>query len=119
MLMTKFVGTLGVVKSQVEKIIDGVPSGIFEDQVEDYLVAGDILQHTHRNDGSDKVNGEVTLQNRFSIYPPASLLEEMNQPNTALYLKVFGGCWKVTQFQVSPPRLILTVGGKYDGKTAD
>lgn len=117
--MAKFVGRLGIVKSQVEKMIDGVPSGIFEDQVEDYLIAGDILQNSYRNDGGDKVNGEITLQHRFSIFAPASMLEAINQPNTALYLKVFGAYWKVTQFQFAPPRLILSVGGKYDGKTAD
>lgn len=74
--------------------------------------SGDILRAVRNLNPSDKVNDDISSQNRISIIADAFALENF------VYIKyvVWNGVrWTVTSVEVDRPRLILDLGGVYNG----
>lgn len=71
----------------------------------------DVLSYARRKDGGDTVNGDFIINNRLSV-----LMDPFIQKNfrTISYIEIMGTKWKITNAEISYPRLILTVGGKYN-----
>ena len=110
--MAKFYGKIGFVKTY-ETEIDGIPSGDFKTEVIERYYRGDILQDNRRwSESTEKVNEDITINNRFSIFADSFITEN------AAYLKYihyFGVNWLISSIEIQYPRLILTTGGKYNG----
>jgi hypothetical protein len=106
--MAKFHGLIGYSKSEESETAPGVYSEV----VTERPCSGDILRNTKRWENGDKVNDNLTIDNRFSI-----LADEFTISNTQYmrYLKIMGSSWKITSFEIQRPRIILTVGGVYNG----
>lgn len=96
----------------------------FVDQVEDAEKPGkwvkktierkyyiDILSYSRRRDGEDSVNGDFTINNKLSILMDPFVKENFR---TISYVEILGTRWKITNAEIAYPRLILTVGGKYN-----
>lgn len=71
----------------------------------------DILTYSRRRDGEDTVNGDFTINNKLSILMDPFVRENFR---TIAYVEILGVKWKITNAEISYPRLILTVGGKYN-----
>ncbi len=71
----------------------------------------DILSYSRRRDGEDTVNGDFNISNRLSV-----LMDPFIQQNfeTIAYVTMLGTKWKISNAEIQYPRLILTVGGKYN-----
>lgn len=104
--MAKFQGVIGYVNSE-----ETAP-GVFKDIVTERDCVGDILRNNRRWESGQKVNDDLTIDNRFSV-----LLSDyiINNTQYLRYLKVLGTKWKITSFEIQRPRIILTVGGVYNG----
>ena len=78
---------------------------------------GDILRNTRRwdNGKNDSINDELNINNSFSIVADAYAYEHFFAMK---YVKWMGSYWKITNVEVQRPRLILTIGGVYNGPTA-
>lgn len=78
---------------------------------------GDVLRNTRRWDKSvnDSPNDDLNINNSFSIVADAYAYEHFYAMK---YVNWMGTCWKITNVEVQRPRLILTVGGVYNGPTA-
>lgn len=78
---------------------------------------GDVLRNTRRWDKSvnDSTNDDLNINNSFSIVADAYAYEHFYAMK---YVKWMGVCWKITNVEVQRPRLLLTVGGVYNGQTA-
>lgn len=110
----KFYGAVGYYLGSVEE--EGDREGNYIEQVEERNYYGDVLRNTRRWDSNqESVNDDLTLNNSFSIIADGYAYE-----NYALmkYVKWMGACWKITNVEVQRPRLILTVGGVYNGSKA-
>lgn len=73
---------------------------------------GDILQMTKRWDSSQNVADNLVVSNRISIVADAFAYEHYF---AIRYVKWMGAKWKVTSVEVQRPRLILSLGGVYNG----
>lgn len=73
---------------------------------------GDILKTMSSIEPSDKVNDDIRLQNRISIVADAFALENFSDIK---YVSYMGTRWTVQSVVVERPRLILSLGGVYDG----
>jgi hypothetical protein len=106
--MAKFHGLIGYVKNEESETAPGVYSEV----VTERPCSGDILRNTKRWENGDKVNDNLTIDNRFSI-----IADEFAISNARVmrYLKIMGSSWKITSFEIQRPRIILTVGGVYNG----
>lgn len=106
--MAKFHGTIGYEEAEE------IRQGVFKPKVIEREAFGDILRNYRRLDGGLGTNDDVNLSSQFSIVADPYAMEHYF---AIRYVKWNGGCWKVTCVDVQWPRLILTVGGLYNGET--
>ena len=104
--MAKWYGVIGYVEQ-----VQTAPGVWTEKSVErDYF--GDILQMSQTYQSAGQVNDNINISNTFSIiadpYADAHL-------GSMRYLTYNGTKWKINSVKIQPPRLLLTVGGIYNG----
>lgn len=82
----------------------------------EYNYAGDVLKRSVRFQNGESVNDDLNIQHQISILADPYAREHFY---TITYVKWMGTAWKVTDVTVQYPRLILTLGGVYNGATVD
>ncbi len=106
--MAKYSGKVGFV--MIRETAPGVDTEI---AVEKHYV-GDVLRNTRRLENGEGINDNIVVNNQFSIVADAYA----NKNFFAIrYVTWMGARWKVTNIEVQRPRLLLTVGGVYNGIT--
>ena len=104
--MSKFSGSVGYVATVETK------PGVWDDSVIERHYTGDLIRNTNRVQTTDKVNDDITISNEISIVADPNA----NQNFQSMRYVIFKGAkWKITSVEVSFPRLILTIGGVYNG----
>ena len=104
----KFYGPVGFVEA-VEK-----RPGVKTTAPVEYDYAGDVLRRSFRFQSNESVNDTITPQHQISIVADPYA---RNHVGASRYVKWMGTPWKVTDVSVEYPRLILTLGGAYNGAT--
>lgn len=108
--MARFYGKIGYVGETVETSPGDWSAGVTE---RNYY--GDVVRNTRRLGGGDKVNQDIVVTNQISVVADAYA----NAHYFAIrYVQWEGTFWTVTEVEVERPRLILTLGGVYNGETA-
>lgn len=105
--MAKFYGKIGYANTVETK------PGIYEEQIVERSYYGDLIRNTRRLQSADQVNDDINISNEISIVadPYAT-----NNFHTMRYAVFMGTKWKISNVEVSYPRLILTLGGVYNGQ---
>lgn len=104
--MAKFHGTIGFA-------IQGKTSpGVWEDQITPREYSGDLLTSKMRVQNSDDLNDNLVISNRISIVADPFANDNYQ---SIRYVEYMGAKWKVTDIEIQRPRLILTMGGVYNG----
>lgn len=104
--MAKFCGNIGYVKT-VE-----VEPGVWKEQTIERLYYGDLTRNTSRFQQSAGVNDDVNVSNIVSIIADSYANENSQYMR---YAEFMGAKWKITNIEVQYPRLLLTIGGVYNG----
>lgn len=86
--------------------------GVWEESIVEHNYYGDILRNTRRLEKADGVNDNINVNNIISIVADPFAFENFFAIS---YIKWMGTLWKVTNVEVQRPRLILTIGGVYNG----
>lgn len=104
--MGKFYGAVGFAKT-VE-----VRKGVWKEELSERNYYGDVIRKTRRLENSQSANDNVNVNNSISI-----VADEHAYMNifAIRYVKWMGASWKVTDVEVERPRLILSIGGLYNG----
>ncbi len=105
--MAKYFGKIGYSVTQ-----ETVP-GVWEESVTERSYYGDLIKNTRRYQSADKVNDDLGISNEISILADPYAYENFHAMK---YVEFMGAKWKVTNVEVQYPRLILTVGGVYNGE---
>lgn len=105
--MAKFYGKIGYASTVETK------PGVYEEQIVERSYYGDLIRNTRRLQSADQVNDDISISNEISIVadPYAT-----NNFHTMRYAVFMGTKWKISNVEVSYPRLILTLGGVYNGQ---
>lgn len=105
--MAKFYGKIGYANT-----VETNP-GVYEEQIVERSYYGDLIRNTRRLQSADQVNDDINIGNEISIVadPYAT-----NNFHTMRYAVFMGTKWKISNVEVSYPRLILTLGGVYNGQ---
>jgi hypothetical protein len=74
---------------------------------------GDVLKNTRRLKEGENLNDDLEVNNLISIISDPFASQNFHKIR---YVKWMGASWKVTLVDVQSPRLILTLGGIYNGK---
>ena len=107
--MAKFSGMIGYGK-QVE-----VAKGVWEDVVEERFAKGDLLNEVYRH-SAPKVNEDISVTNRISIVAGKFVKDNMF---SMVYIMMYGKPWKVSTVEIQGNRLVINVGGLYNGELAN
>lgn len=90
--------------------------GVWDDVVTARYYRGDVIRNTRKySEGENTVNENLTLGNSISILSDAYLLDNLTDMR---YVKWSGSLWKISDVEIQRPRLILRLGGVYNGPTA-
>lgn len=104
--MAKFYGNIGYAET-----VEYEP-GCWDERIVEYPYCGDLVRNTSKYQSSGGVNDNINISNDISIVadPYAN-----NNFQHMKYVEFMGAKWKITNVRVEYPRLILTVGGVYNG----
>ena len=89
--------------------------GVWQDQIVERFYFGDVLKNSRRWESGSGINDDLNINNQLSI-----IADEFANGNFhhIKYAEFMGTLWKVTNIEVQSPRLILTIGGEYNGPQA-
>lgn len=105
--MAKWYGKIGYAET-VE-----VKPGVWDEQWTERSYYGDLIRNARRLQSADyKTNDDVVVSNTLSI---VSDPYAMNHFHSMRYAELYGAKWKIDNVDVQPPRLLLTLGGVYNG----
>lgn len=104
--MPKFCGSIGYAISK-----ETTPGVWIEDIVERQYF-GDVYRNTRKLQSGNQVNDSIDISNEISILSDPFANENFHSMRYVTYM---GAKWKVSSVEVRYPRLILTVGGLYNG----
>lgn len=80
----------------------------------EYNYAGDVLRRSIKYQNGESVNDSISPQHQISILADPYA---RNHVGSMKYVKWMGTAWKISEISVQYPRLILTLGGAYNGAT--
>lgn len=104
--MAKYCGRIGYCK-QVE-----TRPGVWEEQITTRQYYGDLIKNNRRLQSTEQVNDDINISNEISIIADPYANENFHSMR---YAELMGTKWKITNVEVRYPRLILTLGGLYNG----
>ena len=107
--MAKYYGAIGFATN-----IETSP-GVWEDQVTERQYFGDLIRNTRRLQTADKLNDDIMITNQISIVGDPYIFDNIYAMRYATFGKAR---WKITSVDVQYPRLILEIGGLYNGDQA-
>ena len=109
----RFSGAVGYANSEETS------PGVWQDVITEITYFGDVVRGDRRMVTPSQVppvlNAGLTLDNSFSILGDAYAYENYIKMR---YIKWEENVWQITNVEIQRPRLILTIGGRWDGNTA-
>lgn len=87
--------------------------GVWENNDTEYSYYGEVIQNTSRwSPNSDSTNDTLLVNNKISIVADPFAYQNFQHIK---YCEFMGINWEVTNVEPKYPRLILTLGGVYNG----
>lgn len=105
--MAKYYGVIGYAET-----VETSP-GVWTEQITEREYYGDILRNNRRLQTNEKLNDDVTISNQISIVSDPYAYQNFHKIR---YVSWMGTKWKVTSVDVQYPRLVLDLGGEYNGE---
>lgn len=104
--MPKFHGKIGFIK------YEEVEGSVYKEVAIERYYYGDIMRLSRRFESSDNVNDDLVLNNEISIVADAFAVQNFQYMK---YINYLGANWKITSATVERPRIVLQIGGVYNG----
>lgn len=104
--MAKFYGKVGY------GISKETAPGVWVDEIVERSYYGELVRNTRKMQMSDKVIDDINIANEISILADPFARDNFQYMR---YVEFMGVKWKVTTIDVQFPRLILSIGGLYNG----
>lgn len=106
--MAKWYGVVGYAETKQTQ------PGVWKDDITERKYSGDVVRNSSRwSSSSDSTNDDLDINNQISILADPFAYQNFHNIK---YIEFMGAKWKVTSVDASQyPRLILTIGGVYNG----
>lgn len=104
--MAKYYGVIGYAET-----VETAP-GVYEERITERNYYGELVRNTRRLQTSDQINDNINIANEISIIADPFATQNFYAMR---YIEFMGAKWKITNVEVRYPRLILTIGGLYNG----
>ena len=95
----------------------GIPTqvspGVWKDVPTERNYSGNVIRNSSRlSTNAESTNDDLTVNNQISIIADQFAYQNCRSMK---YIMFMGTKWKITNIEVRYPRLILTIGGVYNG----
>ena len=87
---------------------------VWKEEITEKHVYGDVLENRRSWQERNEVNDDLTIQNRISIVANSFVKKNIGAMRYATY---GGSKWEITNVDIIYPRIILTLGGVWNGST--
>lgn len=105
--MSKWCGKIGYTTGARE-----IEPGIWSEDPIEKEYFGDMMSDRRKRQNSGEINDNINILNVISIVADPFAFENCS---SMVYAEIMGAKWKITDVEVQYPRLILTIGGVYNG----
>ena len=105
--MAKFYGPIGYAET-----VETTP-GVWEEVITERNYSCDMTKNTRRLQSANQLNDNVTISMEVSIIADPYATQNYLSMR---YVKFMGTKWKISDVNIQYPRLILTLGGVYNGQ---
>jgi hypothetical protein len=105
--MAKFYGVIGYATTEETR------PGVWTESIVERNYFGDLIRDTRSLQTSTNVNDDINIANEISIVADPFANQNFHSMR---YVEFMGSKWKITRVEPKYPRLILTVGGVYNGQ---
>jgi len=85
---------------------------VWTPEVTDRFYVGDVQRQSRRLENSQQINDNINVNMEISIVADPYAYQHFHEIK---YVEYMGSLWKVTSVDVQFPRLILSIGGLYNG----
>lgn len=109
-MSNRFYGPVGYAQSSVESA-----PGVWTEPIVEVSYYGNVVRNTRQLREGTSVNDDITVGNNISIVADAYANENFM---SIRYVAWLGSLWTVSAVEVQAPRLLLTLGGIYNGPKA-
>lgn len=104
--MAKYAGMVGF-SSQAE-----TSPGVWTDVTTERMMKGDIIRANATSQSGDKINDDISLNHRISLVGASVPTQEYYNIK---YVTLDGFKWEARSIEVQRPRIIVTLGGMWNG----
>lgn len=105
--MAKFYGAVGYAVTE-----ENTP-GVWDECIIERMYYGELIRNTRKLQSTEYLNDDINISNEISILADPFAYANFHSMR---YVDFMGAKWKIISVEVQYPRLILTVGGVYNGK---
>lgn len=106
--MTRFYDAIGYGET-----VESAP-GVWTDVIVEVKYYGDVIRNTRKLEDGVGLNNDLIVQNSISIVADAYANEHFHAMR---YIRWAGALWTISTVEVQSPRLLLRLGGLYNGPT--
>lgn len=92
-----------------------IAPGVWDDVISEVKYRGDVIRNSRKYNEGTSVNDNLTVGNSISVVADDYAVQNLSAMR---YIRWSGSLWKISNVEVQRPRLILTLGGVYNGPTA-
>lgn len=105
--MSKWCGKIGYLQS-----METEPGVWGDDVINERLYYGELIRNRKLYQNSGGVNDDINLSNQISIIADPFVMQNFQHMK---YVEIANVKWKISDIEVQYNRLILTIGGVYNG----
>ena len=104
--MAKYYGVIGYAETTETS------PGVWTERITERSYYGDIIKNNRNLQNSEYLNDNINVSNQISIVADPYAIANFH---AIRYAEFMGAKWKVPSVDVQTPRLLLTLGGLYNG----
>lgn len=104
--MAKFYGAVGYAESKE------IRPGVWDEVITERNYYGDVLRFSRRFQSADKSTDDVLIDTQISIVTDPYAIDNLH---SIRYVEFMGTKWEVSNIEPQYPRILLTLGGLYNG----
>ena len=86
--------------------------GVWKEEITERQYYGDVTSNSRRLQTSGNVNDDIEISNNLSIIADPYAYENFHAMRYVIFM---GSKWKISEAKVEYPRIILSLGGLYNG----
>lgn len=86
--------------------------GVYEETTTSQKYYGELLSDRRKRQNGGEVNDNINVSNMLSVIADPFLL---TNTSSIAYVTMLGSKWKVSDVEILYPRIVLSIGGVYNG----